>query len=521
MKITLYKSLGKGMTTPILINCQGDGTKDNPIIILPSKSIPKDFIIRDYKYHIVVRGFESRYILIEGCKNILLEDTELNRLRMERCSSIIIRNLTTLSRVTLHRCKEIIIEKSFIARLRLFKSSNNTIEDNYIVRMKEVDSKNNQLQRNDIKKVQIGWSFNYMFSENSMRCAGIFMIYLFSIFLFIPIGLLLGDSLKFRLIIMSIPLSMLGLLLGVCVIELVYMGIIRPFLNRKNKRLIAEEKNRMGVTDIPRKKERGEQNSFVKDLFLTKELKDKSPQVRRAYSGFFEIDEDVIKEFGFKGKGTESNPYIICSTENLPQEIEIYKSKYFIKIIDCDLTSHFLGLYISENIFVENCKINFCEVGSCSDISFLKCTFNDGLRITRGKAITMENCYIAQFGLFQSYSNNFIKCEMNKLLIKKSRGNIFSTCKIPIELLNEENLNAPKKIDKELYFYLSIGIFIICCIVFLGIMTDFFTSFMTMGIVGILILGILLGMKFYFHTRLKKEKFDMKTIYSFPPNKVI
>jgi len=49
MKIRIYKSLGRGMTTPIMIDFQGEGTEENPVVIQPSNLIPKDFIIRGYK----------------------------------------------------------------------------------------------------------------------------------------------------------------------------------------------------------------------------------------------------------------------------------------------------------------------------------------------------------------------------------------------------------------------------------------------------------------------------------------
>jgi hypothetical protein len=520
MKITIYKSLGRGVTTPILIDSQGEGTKESPVIIQPSSLIPKDFILRGYKYHIVLRGFKSRYILVERCQNLLVEDCELNRLRMERCSNIIIKNFTCLSRLTLYRCKSVLIERSFLARLRLFKSSRNKILNNFLIRFKEVNSKNNQLELNDIRKVQMGKSFNFLLSENSMCCAMVFGAYLLSIFLFLPILLIVKNS-NLRVIIFVILLSMLGIVLVISVAVLIYLGIIRPILNRHNKSVIEREKIRAGIGYLLSKKEEDQELKIEQEIDLNEKLKEKSTKVKRAYRGFFEIDEEIIEEFGFKGEGTQSSPYVIDSTDNLPQEILVHNSKYFIKVINCNLTSHFLGLYECQNILVENCELNFCEVGYSSNIKFLNCNFNDGLRIGRSKNIKSEKCFISKIGLDECYSNSLIKCEIKELEIKASRGNIFQNCKLPIELLEEQNLNPPKKIDREIYFFIPIAIAFICGFVIVGFPDNYFFSFMTMGIIGIVTFIILFLISFFSRRRLKKEKFNRKFIYSFPPNKVI
>ncbi|MFX0104364.1 MAG: hypothetical protein ACFE75_02595 [Candidatus Hodarchaeota archaeon] len=513
--------MGRGLTTPIVIDCPGEGSEESPIIIKPSSIIPKDFIVRGYKYHIVLRGFDSRYILVERCQNLLIEDTELNRLRMERCSNVAIKNFTCLSRLTLYRCKNVLIEKSFIARLRLFKSSRNRIVDNFIIRMKEVDSKNNQLELNDIKKVQISKSFNYLLSEHSMCCAGIFTGYIFSTFIFFII-LIIVEDFELRIILGSIPLSMLGVALVACVVVLVYMSILRPILNRRNKRLIEEERNKLGIGYLPFKKERREKGRQIdQDKDLSKELREKSRKVGLAYKGVFEIDDEIMREFNFQGEGTESNPYIIDSTENLPQEIIIGKSEYFIKIINCNLTSHFLGLFELQNVLVEHCELNYCEVGYGCNIRFLKCDFNDGLRIGRSKHIQVENCIISKVVLDECYSNSLVKCEIEELEIKVSRGNTFQNCKFPKDVLAEEKLNPPKKISYMSKVYMFIAITLIASIIISGFVSGFFISFMIFGIIGIVIFVIMFGMDIYFKRSLKREKFDSKTIYSYPPNKVI
>jgi len=241
MKITIYNLGHKPGTRRLLeIECKGEGTKENPIIIEPSDKIFKKFMVRGYKFNLVLKGFKSRYILVEDCQNTFIEDTELNRLRMERCSNVVIRNFTCFSRLTLYRCEDVTIETSFIARLRLFKSSDNSITNNFIIRLKEIGSKNNDLELNDIKKVQTSKSFNYWATEHARRFAWLIMGYVIITISSIPF-ISLGDNFKLRLIIASVPISMFGVLIGVFVAVLINKAIIRSIIIRRNKRLIEKE----------------------------------------------------------------------------------------------------------------------------------------------------------------------------------------------------------------------------------------------------------------------------------------
>ena len=242
MKITIYNYGYKpGQKISLEIECKGEGTKENPLIIEPSDKIPKNFIVRGYKYNLVLKGFKLRYILVENCQNITIEDTELTRLRMDHCSKIAIRNFTCFSRLTLYRCEDVTIETSFIAQLRLFKASDNSITNNYIIRLMEIGSKNNGMELNDITKVQRSISLNYLVTEYARRFAWLFMGYIIITISSIPF-ISLGDNFKLRLIIASVPISMFGVLIGVFVAVLINMAIIRPVIIRRNKRLIEKEK---------------------------------------------------------------------------------------------------------------------------------------------------------------------------------------------------------------------------------------------------------------------------------------
>ena len=121
MKITLYKSAPKvGFKIPLEIECKGDGTEENPVILESSKRIPRDFSLQGSKCHLILRDLVSRYIFLDQCQNIVIEELVLDRLRMVKCSKIVIKDLTCYRRLTLFRCEDIYIESSFIGRLRLF-----------------------------------------------------------------------------------------------------------------------------------------------------------------------------------------------------------------------------------------------------------------------------------------------------------------------------------------------------------------------------------------------------------------
>lgn len=241
MKITIYNYGYKpGQKISLEIECKGEGTKENPIIIEPSDKIPKKFIVRVSKYHLVLKGFTSRYIFLEQCKNIVIEDTELNCLRMIHCSNIIIKNLTCFSRLALFRCEDVTIENSFIGRLRLFNSSDSSIVKSYIIRLMDIGSKNNNMELSVIRKVQKNLSLNYWVTEYNNCFIGLLIGFFFFLsMVFLPIGLMSVDS---RDIIYSVLFSMLGVIIGVFVAVIIFICIVQPVLNRQNRRLIEEEK---------------------------------------------------------------------------------------------------------------------------------------------------------------------------------------------------------------------------------------------------------------------------------------
>ena len=241
MKITLYKSARNvGFRIPIEIECKGDGTEENPIILEPSEKIPRDFSLQVSKYHLVLMGFTSRYIFLEQCQNIVIEGTELNRLRMVKCSKIVIKNLTCYHRLTLFRCEDVTVENSFIGRLRLFQSSDTSIVNNFIIRLMYIGSKNNTLEHSDIGKVQKNLSLNYWATEYNNCFIGLLIgSFFFLLMVFLPIGVISVDS---RDIIYSVLFSMLGVIIGVFLAVIILTGIVQPVLNKQNRRLIEEEK---------------------------------------------------------------------------------------------------------------------------------------------------------------------------------------------------------------------------------------------------------------------------------------
>ena len=241
MKFTIYKFGRKvGPRIPLEIECKGEGTKENPIIIEPLDEIPRDFSLQVSKYNLVLKGFTSRYIFLEQCQNIVIEGTELNRLRMVKCSKIVIKNLTCFHRLTLFRCEDVTVENSFIGCLRLFQSSDTSIVNNFIIRLMDIGSKNNKLELNNVGRVQKNLSLNYWITEYNNCFIGLLIGFFFFLsMVFLPIGLMSVDS---RDIIYSVLFSMLGVIIGVFVAVLIFICIVQPVLNRQNGRLIEEEK---------------------------------------------------------------------------------------------------------------------------------------------------------------------------------------------------------------------------------------------------------------------------------------
>jgi hypothetical protein len=87
MKIKIYKkifSLKWYFFKEIELECKGEGTEQNPIIIEPTLDLPQDFDVRNNHLYINIINCKCHYISINNCKNITIEDCTFDSLIIDK-----------------------------------------------------------------------------------------------------------------------------------------------------------------------------------------------------------------------------------------------------------------------------------------------------------------------------------------------------------------------------------------------------------------------------------------------------
>ncbi|MFX1257614.1 MAG: hypothetical protein ACFFAN_07140 [Promethearchaeota archaeon] len=153
-----------------------------------------------------------------------------------------------------------------------------------------------------------------------------------------------------------------------------------------------------------------------------------------AYNSYFTGRSHGIEgiELECKGMGTQDNPIIITSSENLPKVLTISKSNQHIVIRNLNL--RFIGLYSCKNITIEKCKFEAFKLFHCSDFKIKNSSFGK-FSLKECHDIEVEGCSMNRIRIVRLLSNQinkFKNCTLDRLKEKFRNKLIFEKTNIKI-----------------------------------------------------------------------------------------
>ncbi len=132
------------------LECDGNGTEKDPVVIKPSDELPKSFKIIKNKLFILIKGCNDYSFDILDSENITIDDCEVKSSLIHNCKDLIVQNFTVNKKLKIHYCNNIKIEGCRIKKLELGKSNHNKIVNNQINNIRTIESEDNVLEANEI-----------------------------------------------------------------------------------------------------------------------------------------------------------------------------------------------------------------------------------------------------------------------------------------------------------------------------------------------------------------------------------
>ncbi|MFW9879445.1 MAG: hypothetical protein ACFFG0_40730 [Candidatus Thorarchaeota archaeon] len=158
MKIKIYREvylLRSSIFREIEIECKGNGTKKDPAILEPSEDLPDDFHINKSDIYLHVKNCDNHLISVNTCKNITIEGCNVVVFILINCSDVNLIKNTISKRLRLQDCKDIIIDQSNIEKLVIDYSHSNIIRNCTINHLAYHSSSSNIFEKNIIPENQL------------------------------------------------------------------------------------------------------------------------------------------------------------------------------------------------------------------------------------------------------------------------------------------------------------------------------------------------------------------------------
>ena len=175
--------------------------------------------------------------------------------------------------------------------------------------------------------------------------------------------------------------------------------------------------------------------------------------IKLILGGNFLPDDRIYEiELECEGQGTEKAPIIINSSLLLPKEFEIFESKLYIKIKNCNL--EYLGLFYCKNIIIENSTFNYLGLYNSTNI-IIRESNPKSTTINLSDSCSVYDSTINRLILNYSHNNIFTDCTFYYISNPEngSRGNKLKNCNIPEDFSNELiDISSPKTDFKQPFF---------------------------------------------------------------------
>lgn len=127
----------------VVLECKGNGTEENPVIIDSSKKLPEDFFIQNSKLHVILRNFTAKKVTLFNVQNAKFEECNIRGLILFNSNDNKIINSTFKWNLNFKDSNNNYIENSSIKKIRLDKSNHNRFKNCEILKIKFIQSQKN------------------------------------------------------------------------------------------------------------------------------------------------------------------------------------------------------------------------------------------------------------------------------------------------------------------------------------------------------------------------------------------
>ena len=98
--------------------------------------------------------------------------------------------------------------------------------------------------------------------------------------------------------------------------------------------------------------------------------------------------KELVREYGWGGKGSKEDPYVIVPFDDIPLNLTLITRTTYVKLKDLCLVK--LNLYYCQNITIENCKIHTLKMECCKNIYIKNSSFRK-VKLFLSRALKFEN----------------------------------------------------------------------------------------------------------------------------------
>ena len=218
----------------IELDCEGDGTKDNPIIIEPSEQLPNIFIIHRSNLYVKIRNCENS-ILLNEVQNITIENCKSRWILVMVSSNVTLKDCQIRKFLRLRSCSNVTVEDCKITKIQFYDSSKNIIRNCIISKEIELsESEDNIIQNNIYSDIMFDKRIRKKTKNRSLKPLNFTYLY----WIIISIIFIIIVSIWFDLVLLVIFSS---ILITVLIFEILLRKSLKKKLRNKGKELDNKE----------------------------------------------------------------------------------------------------------------------------------------------------------------------------------------------------------------------------------------------------------------------------------------
>ena len=149
--------------------CNEEGNKMEPVVIDNSLPLPNRITIKDNDLNVNVNNISFAKLGFMTSKNIVVEDCNIDLLRMKSCSNITFISCIMTRDLKFKECQEIKFENCIIKKIVYVKSTEITFDHCYINKIKDWMSKNNQFISTSAKSLKTNVKEESFYVRNTLN----------------------------------------------------------------------------------------------------------------------------------------------------------------------------------------------------------------------------------------------------------------------------------------------------------------------------------------------------------------